>query len=67
MAWRLLIKWPILMLGKSWVFLIVLPLYYLFALPVGLVLNKLDMRHDNAEGTGLLVIAQKQDVSEDRR
>ena len=59
MAWRLLIKRPILMLGKSWAFLIVLPFYYLVALPVGLVLNKLDMRHDNAEGTGLLVIAQK--------
>ena len=58
-AWRLLIKRPILMLGASWAFVIVLPFYYFFALPVGLILNTLDMRQDNAEGTGLLVIAQK--------
>lgn len=58
-AWRMLIKRPILMLGQTWAFLILLPLYYLVALPAGLVLNALDVRHDNAEGTGLLVIAQK--------
>lgn len=64
MAWRLLIKRPILMLGVSWAFLIVLPFYYLLALPVGLVLNTLDMRQDNAEGTGLLVIARKANQGE---
>jgi len=58
-AWRMLIKRPILMLGASWAFVIVLPFYYLVALPVGLLLNKLDMRQDNPEGTGLLVIARK--------
>ncbi len=62
MAWRMLIKRPILMLGASMAFLIVLPFYYLVALPIGLVLNKLDMRQDNPAGTGLLVIARKPKV-----
>ena len=59
LAWRLLIKRPILMLGASWVFLLVLPFYYLIALPLGLILNWQDMQHENVVGTGLLVIAQK--------
>jgi SAM-dependent methyltransferase len=59
LAWRLLIKNPIRLLGKTWAALVVLPLYYLAALPVGLALNALDLRQDNAEGTGLLVVAQK--------
>ena len=59
MAWRLLIKYPILMLGKSWAFVVLLPFYYLPILPLGLLLNALDLRQDNETGTGLLVIAQK--------
>ena len=58
-AWRLLIQRPIRLLGQTWAFLVLLPLYYLIALPAGLVLNALDLRHENAEGTGLLVLAQK--------
>lgn len=59
LAWRWLIKRPIGWLGKTWAFLVLLPLYYVFALPAGLVLHALDLRRDNAEGTGLLVVAQK--------
>jgi SAM-dependent methyltransferase len=59
LAWRLLIKQPIQLLGKSYAFLILLPLYYLFALPVGLFLNAVDVRQDNQTGTGLIVIARK--------
>lgn len=59
LAWRMLIKRPIQLLGKTWGALVVLPFYFLMILPAGLVLNALDVRHDNAEGTGLLVIAQK--------
>ncbi|NBC17586.1 MAG: methyltransferase domain-containing protein [Bacteroidetes bacterium] len=58
-AWRMLIKTPLQMLGATWAFLVLLPLYYLVVLPAGLVLNALDVRHDNAEGTGLLVVARK--------
>jgi 2-polyprenyl-3-methyl-5-hydroxy-6-metoxy-1,4-benzoquinol methylase len=59
LAWRMLIKRPIQLLGQTWGFLILLPLYYLFALPAGLLLNAVDVRQDNETGTGLLVIAQK--------
>ena len=59
LAWRLLIKYPMLMLGKSWVFAVLLPLYYLPVLPFGLLLHMLDLRREHPAGTGLLVIARK--------
>lgn len=59
LAWRLLIKRPIQLLGRSYAYMILLPLYYLFALPVGIALNAVDVRRDNEAGTGLIVIARK--------
>jgi len=59
LAWRLLIKYPILMLDKSLVMLLLLPFYYLPVLPLGLVLHALDVRGENKVGTGVLVIAEK--------
>lgn len=59
LAWRMLIKRPIQMLGRSYAFVLLLPLYYLFALPVGIALNAADVRRHNEAGTGLIVIAQK--------
>ena len=58
-AWRLLIQQPMKALGKSWAFLPLVLAYYLPALPASLLLNALDVRADNDEGTGLLVIARK--------
>ncbi len=58
-AWRWLIKWPMQMLGATWAALIILPLYYVAALPLGAYLNAKDMEHPNATGTGLLVVARK--------
>jgi len=58
-AWRWLIKRPMQMLGATWASLVVLPLYYLVALPLGLLLNATDVAHPNETGTGLLVVAQK--------
>ena len=58
-AWRWLIKRPMQLLGATWGALVVLPLYYLVALPLGLWLNQRDMAAPNASGTGLLVVAQK--------
>ncbi len=58
-AWRWLIKRPMQMLGATWAALVVLPLYYIAALPIGLYLNAKDMEDTNETGTGLLVIAQK--------
>ena len=58
-AWRWLIKRPMQMLGATWASVVVLPLYYLVALPIGLWFNAQDMAQENATGTGLLVVAQK--------
>ncbi len=58
-AWRGLIKWPMQMLGATWASLVVLPLYYAAALPLGLLLNATDVQWDNDEGTGLFVVAQR--------
>ncbi|QXD17089.1 methyltransferase domain-containing protein [Rhodocaloribacter litoris] len=59
LAWRLMIKYPMLLLGKSWLFALVLPLYYLPVLPLGMLLHALDLRGEHAAGTGLLVLARK--------
>ncbi len=61
LAWRLLIKYPILGLSRSPLAYLLLPLYYLVVLPVGLVLHALDLVWKNRTGTGLLVIARKPD------
>jgi 2-polyprenyl-3-methyl-5-hydroxy-6-metoxy-1,4-benzoquinol methylase len=58
-AWRMLIKRPIQLLGKSYAFLLLLPFYYLFALPIGLALNAVDVRRENERGTGLIAIARR--------
>ena len=58
-AWKLLIQQPMKALGQSWAFLPLVLCYYLPALPVGLLLNAIDVRSENEEGTGLLVTAQK--------
>ena len=59
LAWRMLIKTPMRLLGVSRLFLAMLPFYYLLVLPIGLVLHILDVRTHNETGTGLIVIARK--------
>jgi 2-polyprenyl-3-methyl-5-hydroxy-6-metoxy-1,4-benzoquinol methylase len=59
-AWRLGIKYPMMMLNASRLFFLLLPLYYLVALPIVLPLMYLDYSSENTHGTGLLVIARKQ-------
>lgn len=54
-AWRLLVKWPIQMLSASKWLTPLVAAYYVPAGPVGLALNAVDLRRDNATGTGLLV------------
>jgi SAM-dependent methyltransferase len=58
-AWRLGIKYPMVMLNLSKLFLIILPLYYLFTLPFTLVLMQMDFSGKNKTGTGINFIAQK--------
>jgi hypothetical protein len=58
-AWRLGIKYPMLMLNFSKLLLITLPLYYLMTLPFTLLLMYLDYAGVNKNGTGLIVVATK--------
>jgi len=58
-SWRLSMKYPILALGKTKLFFILLPFYYLVTFPVCLVLNYIDATADHKTGTGLVVKAWK--------
>jgi SAM-dependent methyltransferase len=58
-AWRLGIKYPMLLLNSSKLFFILLPFYYLLTLPFTLLLMYLDYAGTNETGTGLIVIATK--------
>ncbi len=59
MAWRISMKYPVLMLGKSRAFLFLLPLYYVIVMPFVLLLNLWDVKKVHDKGTGLLVQAWK--------
>ncbi|MBL7923754.1 MAG: class I SAM-dependent methyltransferase [Bacteroidia bacterium] len=58
-SWRLSMKYPILMLGVSKLFFILLPFYYLVAYPVSYLLNWMDVSIRHSTGTGLIVKAWK--------
>jgi SAM-dependent methyltransferase len=58
-AWRLSMKYPIVMLNTSYLFFILLPFYYLLTFPVALVLNYLDVSRHHKTGTGLIAKAWK--------
>ncbi len=58
-AWRLSMKYPLLLLGRTKAFLIILPFYYLVIMPPVLLLNLLDLNIKHRKGTGLLVQARK--------
>ena len=60
-AWELLIKYPMLWMTrwKLWV-VPFMAIYYLFTLPVGLVLMRLDMKQENRQGTGIYGIGKRQ-------
>lgn len=62
-AWRWLVKWPMQMLGATWASLVILPFYYVAALPLGLLLNATDVARENEQGTGLLMVAQRPERS----
>jgi len=59
-AWRLGIKYPMLLLSISKVFLVILPLYYLVTFPFTLVMMNLDFTTDSKTGSGINFIAKKE-------
>jgi hypothetical protein len=58
-AWRLGIKYPMLLVNIGKPLLLLLPFYYLLTLPFTLLLMYLDYAGDNRSGTGLIVVASK--------
>jgi len=58
-SWKLSMKYPILMLGTSKLFFIILPFYYLITYPFAFALNYLDTVMSHKTGTGLIVKAWK--------
>jgi hypothetical protein len=58
-AWRLSMKYPMLMLNTSKLFFIIIPFYYLITFPISYVLNYFDTHSKHATGTGLIVKAWK--------
>jgi SAM-dependent methyltransferase len=58
-SWRLSMKYPIVALGKTKLFFILLPFYYIITFPICLILNYCDSTMDHKTGTGLVVKAWK--------
>jgi SAM-dependent methyltransferase len=58
LAWRLSMKYPVIMLSASKLFFILLPFYYLAVMPFVLLLNCADLHTMHKKGTGLLVLAR---------
>jgi len=56
-SWKLSMKYPIVMLGISRLFYIILPLYYILTFPVSLVMNFFDTSISHKTGTGLIIRA----------
>lgn len=59
LSWKLSMKYPILALGVTKLFFILLPFYYLLIFPLCLLLNYFDLKGEHKTGTGLMVKAVK--------
>ena len=60
-SWKLSMKYPVLLLGISRLFILIIPFYYLLVYPFCFFLNLLDVNRMHKSGTGLIVKAIKQD------
>jgi 2-polyprenyl-3-methyl-5-hydroxy-6-metoxy-1,4-benzoquinol methylase len=58
-AWKVSMKYPIVLLNQSKLFYILLPFYYILTFPFALLFNLLDVNMNHKSGTGLIVKAYK--------
>lgn len=58
-AWRLGIKYPIMMVNISKLFLFILPVYYLITFPFTFIMMVIDLHSNNTVGSGINFIAKK--------
>jgi len=59
-AWRLGIKYPMVLLSITKLFLLILPLYYLLTFPFTLIMMNLDFTTESKTGSGINFIAKKE-------
>jgi SAM-dependent methyltransferase len=59
-AWRLGIKYPMVLLNISKLFLVILPIYYLLTFPFTLIMMNLDFTSESKSGSGINFIAKKE-------
>jgi len=59
LSWRLSMKYPILLVNFTKLFLLLLPVYYLVVYPFCFILNLADVRQEHNTGTGLIVRCKK--------
>lgn len=59
LAWRLGIKYPIMMVNVSKLLLLILPLYYLITFPFTFLMMLIDFNSNNKVGSGINFIARK--------
>ena len=59
LAWRLGIKYPIMMVNISKLLLFILPIYYLITFPFTFLMMLIDFNTDNKVGSGINFIAKK--------
>lgn len=59
LAWRLGIKYPIMMVNISKLLLLFLPLYYLLTFPITFIMMLIDFNINNKVGSGINFIAKK--------
>jgi SAM-dependent methyltransferase len=59
LSWKLSMKYPVKMLNRSYFFFLLLPFWYIIAMPFSLILNFLDLNCRHKSGTGLLVTATR--------
>ena len=56
--WKLCLKYPLSLINRSKLFLVILPLYYLIFYPISLIFMLLDVKVKNEVGTGIIVVAE---------
>lgn len=58
-SWHLSIFYPLKMLNTSFAFAVILPIYYLIALPIVVLLNYIDSHTGHLSGTAIVIKARK--------
>ena len=58
LAWLLIMKYPMSLLGKSKLFFLLLPVYYIIFYPISALLMLLDMKQNKKTGTGVIVVVE---------